>query len=80
MPLFSAVKNPELNILNPLIIKEIAYNVAPWGFRYCLVVGRRDRMDDMSNQLRGELQRDFGVTTMSYDRLVDYVGLLHNGI
>ncbi len=61
-------------------IKEIAYNVAPWGFRYCLVVGRRDRMDDMSNQLSGELQRDFGVTTMSYDRLVDYVGLLHNGI
>ena len=37
-------------------------------------------MDDMSNQLRGEVQKDLGVTTMSYDRLVDYVGLLHNGI
>lgn len=61
-------------------IREIAHNVPLWGFRYCLVVGRRNRMDDISNQLRGELQRDAGVTIMSYDRLVDYVGLLHNGI
>lgn len=61
-------------------IKEIANDVPPWGFRYCLVVSRRDRMDKMSNQLRGELQRESGVTIMSYDRLVDYVALLHNGI
>lgn len=61
-------------------IKEFANNVPPWGFRYCLVVGRRNRMDDTSNQLRGEMQRDLGVTIMSYDRLVDYVELLHNGI
>ena len=61
-------------------IRKIAHNVPLWGVRYCLVVGRRNRMDDISNQLRGELQRDAGVTIMSYDRLVDYVGLLHNGI
>ena len=61
-------------------IREIAHNVPLWGFHYCLVVGRRDRMDNMSNQLRGELQGEVGVTIMSYDRLVDYVGLLHNGI
>lgn len=28
----------------------------------------------------GKSEYGFGVTTMSYDRLVDYVGLLHNGI
>ncbi len=28
-PLFNAVKNPELNILNPLIINEMAYNRKP---------------------------------------------------
>lgn len=61
-------------------IKKIANNVPSWGFRYCLVVGRRGKMDDMSNRLRGEYQRDSGVIIMSYDRLVDYVELLHNGI
>lgn len=61
-------------------IKEFANNISLWGFHYCLVVGRRDRMDDMSNQLRGEMQKDTGVKIMSYDRLVDYVELLHNGI
>ena len=44
------------------------------------IVGRRDRMDDMSNQLRGETEKDTAVKIMSYDRLVDYVELLHNGI
>lgn len=61
-------------------IKEFANNVSLWGFHYCLVVSRRDRMDDMSNQLRGEMQKEFGINIMTYDRLVDYVGLLHNGI
>ena len=36
-------------------------------------------MDELSNQLRGEMQ-DIGVKIISYDRIVDYVGLLHNGI
>lgn len=61
-------------------IKKFTNDVPLWGFRYALVVSRRCRMDDMSNQLRGESQKDFGVTIMSYDRLVDYVALLHNGI
>lgn len=65
--------------LNSEGIKDISNNVPPWGFRYCLVVSRRDRMDELSNQLRGEMQ-DIGVKIISYDRIVDYVGLLHNGI
>ena len=62
-------------------IQEISSNVPLWGFNYCLVVGRREKMDDMSNQLRGEeQQKEHGLKIMSYDRLVDYVKLLHNGI
>lgn len=61
-------------------IREFAHNIAPCGIRYCLVVSRRDKMDEISNQLRGELQKEVGVKIMSYDRLVDYVSLLHNGI
>lgn len=65
--------------LNSEGFKDISNNVPSWGFRYCLVVSRRDRMDELSNQLRGEMQ-DIGVKIISYDRIVDYVGLLHNGI
>lgn len=61
-------------------IKEFANNVPSWGFRYCLVVSRRDRMDEISNQLRGEMQSETRVTIMTYDRLVEYVERLHNGI
>lgn len=61
-------------------IKEFTNNMPLWAFHYCLIVGRRDRMDDMSNQLRGETEKDTAVKIMSYDRLVDYVELLHNGI
>ena len=73
--------NQNINyFLNADGIKEFSSNVFPWGFRYALVVGRRDNMDETSNQLRGDLQREVDVTIMSYDRLVDYVALLHNGI
>ena len=46
-------------------IKEFANNVPSWGFRYCLVVSRRDRMDEISNQLRGEMQSETRVTIMT---------------
>ena len=39
-------------------IKEFTNNMPLWAFHYCLIVGRRDRMDDMSNQLRGETEKD----------------------
>ena len=65
---------------NSKITKEFTNNMSPWAFHYCLIVSRRDKMDDMSNQLRGETEKDTGVKIMSYDRLVDYVELLHNGI
>lgn len=62
-------------------IKEFANNVPSWGFHYCLVVSRRHMMDNMCNQLRGEMQNEIcGLKIMTYDRLIDYVGLLHNGI
>ena len=37
-------------------------------------------MDEISNQLRGEMQSETRVTIMTYDRLVEYVERLHNGI
>lgn len=62
-------------------IKEFCRDIPSWGFHYCLVVGRRERMDNISNILRGEMQDDFrGLKIISYDRLVDNVSLMHNGI
>lgn len=62
-------------------ISEFGRNIPSWGFYYCLVVGRRGKMDDMANKLRGEMQNDFpSLKIISYDRLVDNVSLMHNGI
>lgn len=36
-------------------ISEFGRNIPSWGFYYCLVVGRRGKMDDMANKLRGEM-------------------------
>lgn len=59
-------------------IKEFGDFFPDWMFKYCLVVSRRERMNDIANDLRGEMSPE--ITIMPYDRLVDYVGLLHNGI
>lgn len=62
-------------------ISEFGRSIPSWGFYYCLVVGRRGKMDDMANKLRGEMQNDFpNLKIISYDRLVDNVSLMHNGI
>lgn len=62
-------------------IKEFCRNIPSWGFHYCLVVGRRERMDNISNMIRGEMQDDFrGLKIISYDRLIENVSLMHNGI
>lgn len=62
-------------------ISEFGRNIPSWGFYYCLIVGRRGKMDDMANKLRGEMQNDFpSLKIISYDRLVDNISLMHNGI
>lgn len=59
---------------------DISRNIPSWGINYCLVVGRRNRMDDIANQMRGQSQQDIsGLRIVSYDRLVDNVKRLSNG-
>lgn len=58
-------------------LPNIANKVPSWGIRYCLVVGRRSRMDDVANQIRG--QKDSEMKIISYDRLVDNIEHLSNG-
>ena len=55
-------------------------NIPTWGINYCLVVSRRDRMDDISNLMRGQSQYDTpGLKIVTYDRIVDNVRMLGNG-
>lgn len=62
-------------------IAEFDRNIPSWGFYYCLVVSRRKKMDDMANKLRGEVQKEYvDLKIVSYDRLVDNVSMMHNGI
>lgn len=66
--------------MNSCGLVDISRNIPSWGIYYCLVVGRRNRMDSISNQMRGQTQRDTpGLHIVSYDRLVDNVKRLSNG-
>ena len=61
-------------------LSNISRNIPTWGINYCLVVGRRSRMDDISNQMRGQSQYEMpALKIMTYDRLVDNVRKLGNG-
>ena len=60
-------------------LSDIGRNIPTWGITYCLVVGRRKRMDDTSNQMRGQIQYERGVHIITYDRLVDNRLKLGNG-
>lgn len=61
-------------------LSNINRNIPGWGIHYCLVVGRRERMNDVSNQMRGQSEHDIpGVHIITYDRLVDNVKMLTNG-
>jgi len=60
-------------------LSNISGNIPTWGITYCLVVGRRKRMDDTSNQMRGQIQYERGVHIITYDRLVDNILKLGNG-
>src|SRR5699024_10908182 len=60
-------------------LSDISRNIPTWGITYCLVVGRRKRMDDISNQMRGQIQYERGDHIITYDRLVDNILKLGNG-
>lgn len=61
-------------------LADISRNIPSWGINYCLVVGRRSRMGDIANQMRGQSQYDTpGLKIVSYDQLVDNVKRLSNG-
>lgn len=61
-------------------LSNISGNIPSWGIRYCLVVSRRDRMDDIANEMRGQTQHETpGLHIITYDRLVDNILRLGNG-
>ena len=60
-------------------LSDIGRNIPTWGITYCLVVGRRKRLDETSNQMRGQIQFERGVHIITYDRLVDNILKLGNG-
>lgn len=59
-------------------LQNIKSNIPSWGIHYCLVVGRRSRMDDVSNSMRRQHEMS-GLKIVTYDRLVDNVRRLVNG-
>lgn len=71
--------NNRLYFLQSCGLSDIGRNIPTWGITYCLVVGRRKRMDDISNQMRGQIQYERGVHIITYDRLVDNIRKLGNG-
>ena len=61
-------------------LSNIEQNIPTWGINYCLVVGRRLKMDNESNQMRRQTEHEIsGLHIISYDRLVDNIRLLGNG-
>lgn len=62
-------------------LSDISGNIPSWGINYCLVVSRRERMNEVANKIRGQKTRETpGLKIMSYDRLVDNTRELVNGI
>lgn len=61
-------------------LSDIEKSIPSWGIHYCLVVSRRNRMNDTANQMRGQVQHETpGLHIVTYDRLVDNVKKLTNG-
>ena len=61
-------------------LESISGIIPSWGIYYSLVVGRRSRMDEIANQMRGQKMRETpGLSIVSYDRLVDNIKMLING-
>ena len=52
-----------------------------WAFQYCLLVSRKELMDDISNNLRGEITSEYSdLKIVSYDRLVECTSRLRNNV
>lgn len=47
-------------------LSDVGRNIPTWGITYCLVVGRRKRMDDTSNQMRGQIEYERGIHVITY--------------
>ena len=72
--------NNRLYFLNSCGLSSIANTIPSWGIHYCLVVSRRARMNEVSNQMRGQMQYEIpGLHIVTYDRMVDNVRKLTNG-
>jgi hypothetical protein len=66
--------------INSVGLSSVSGNIPSWGIYYCLVVGRRSRMNDIANEMRGQKTRETpGLSIVSYDRLVDNTRALING-
>ena len=66
--------------INSIGLSNVSGNIPSWGIHYCLVVGRRSRMNDTANKMRGQKSRETpGLNIVSYDRLVDNTRALVNG-
>ena len=65
--------------LDSIGLREIAGNIPTWGIHYCLVVSRREKMDSLSNEMRGQKESETGIKIVSYDRLADNTRSLVNG-
>ena len=69
-----------MHFLRECIPADFISNVPPWGIRYCLVVSRREKMDNVANDIRGQQsEHDPSLKIITYDRLVDNVRRLSNG-
>lgn len=61
-------------------LRSIAGNIHTWGIRYCLVVSRREKMDSLANEIRGQREWETdGLKIVTYDRIVDNIKSLVNG-
>ena len=61
-------------------LSTISNGIPSWGIHYCLVVSRRTRMDNISNQMRGQMQHETPeLRIVTYDRLVDNIRRVTNG-
>ena len=61
-------------------LSNISEKIPLWGIHYCLVVSRRKRLDNIANQMRGQMQYEIPeLHIITYDRLIDNVRKLSNG-
>lgn len=61
-------------------LSDIRKAIPSWSIHYCLVVSRRTYMNDVANQMRGQMQAEMPrLHIVTYDRLVDNTKKIANG-